>query len=76
MKHKHLRYIASELSEYRIDQELRLQELFLVYGTVEESLELQVPEEVALELPGKEVIFEVLREVGYYLLEREGMARV
>ena len=73
MKYKHVSYIPAELGEDGVDEELGLQELLLINGAVEEALELEVPEEVAFELPREKVILEVLREVSDYLLECKWM---
>lgn len=69
MSNHHMLYVLLELTHHRVHEELSLQELLFLYGTVEKSLELQIPEEIALILPSKEVIIKVLSKVFSYLFE-------
>jgi hypothetical protein len=62
-----------KFSHYGVHKQLCLQELLLVYGTIEQTLKLEIPEEVPLILPSKEVILKIFREITQYLLECKGV---
>lgn len=69
MEHHYFLNLLLVLHHETVHQELSLQKLLLLNRAVEESLELQVPEEVALILFLEKVCVEILSEIFQYDLK-------